>query len=192
MIGNAARPRSFKVVSAILILVTLTGCMHLPPPASTEQIKSLETALVALHSEVQENDAALVATLAYDYPRELARQYHLARPPLWQNLLINIGLKKRGLCYHWAEDLGDKLQSLELKSLELHWGVARPGSFREHNTIVVTALKQPFVTGIVLDPWRHSGELVWRSVTNDVYPWREGVMSAPVKPAPLPAQSASR
>lgn len=161
------------------VLIGLTGCVHVPPPATAAQIKSLQTALVGLSPGVAEEDAAIVAALAYDYPRELAQQYRLVRPPLWHNLLINLRLKKRGLCYHWAEDLAVKLQSTGTGSLELHWGVARAGSFREHNTVVVTAPDQPFAAGLVLDPWRQSGALVWSAVTNDVYPWREGLLTPP-------------
>ncbi|MGC3960383.1 MAG: hypothetical protein QM813_21380 [Verrucomicrobiota bacterium] len=170
----------------------LTGCVHVPPPASEKQIKSLQTALLQLGSEVQEQDAVIIAALAYDYPRELARQYRLVRPPLWHNLLINVGLKKRGLCYHWAEDLAAKLQSIEPRSLELHWGVARSGSFREHNTVIITAPQQPFTNGIVLDPWRQSGVLFWSAVTNDVYPWREGLLPPPAGADPPATDSAAR
>jgi hypothetical protein len=152
----------------------LVGCVHVPPPASPAQVQSLQTTLRQLHPEVSAAEAALVAAVAYDYPRHLAQQYRLVRPPLGHNLLINVGLKRRGLCYHWAEDLAVKLRTLELTSLELHWGVARPGSWREHNTVVVTARAQPFAAGVVLDPWRRSGELVWGGVTADRYPWREG------------------
>lgn len=175
--------RLFQAILMGLALIGLTGCVHVPPPATEAQIKSLKMALVGLNPRVSEQDAAIVATLAYDYPRELARQYQLVRPPLWHNLLINLHLKKRGLCYHWAEDLAVKLQSTGTGSLELHWGVARAGSWREHNTVVVTAPDQPFNAGIILDPWRHSGKLFWGSVTNDVYPWREEVPITTAQPA---------
>src|SRR6478735_7662356 len=122
MFGQPVLPRSFQTLLMGLILIGLTGCVHVPPPATEAQIKSLKTALVGLNSRVSEQDAAIVAALAYDYPRELAQQYRLVRPPLWHNLLINLHLKKRGLCYHWAEDLTAKLQSTGTGSLELHWG----------------------------------------------------------------------
>ena len=93
-----------RVIFGLLAWIGLSGCVHLPPPATAEQIKSLQTALGRLGPEVDERDAATVATLAYDYPRELARNYRLVRPPLWHNLLINFGLKRRGLCYQWAEE----------------------------------------------------------------------------------------
>ena len=186
VLGDTAECRFFKAVFVVLTLVGLTGCVHLPPSATAEQIRSLQAALTQLSPDVQEKEATIVAALAYDYPRDLARQYHLVRPPLWHNLLINVGLKQRGLCYHWAEDLGAKLQALDLESIELHWGVARPGSFREHNTVVITAPHQPFTSGIVLDPWRQSGTLFWGAVTNDVYPWNEGLL-APLADMAKPA-----
>lgn len=155
----------------------LAGCAHVPPPPTPAQRQALQAALLTLGSEVQSAEAARLAQVAYDYPRILAQEYRLVRPPLWHNLLINLGLKKRGLCYQWAEDLAAELQAMELTSLELHWGVARPGSWREHNTVVITAERQAFTNGIVLDPWRRSGALVWQFVPRDVYPWQEGVLT---------------
>ena len=67
-----------------------------------------------------------------------------------------------------------RLASLELKSFTLHEGVAYKGSnLREHNTVVVTAKGQEFSIGIVLDPWRNSGNLFWVPVRDDRYPWKE-------------------
>jgi hypothetical protein len=32
-------------------------------------------------------------------------------------------------------------------------------------------LNQPFNEGLVLDPWRNSGDLYWTKVGQDSYPW---------------------
>jgi hypothetical protein len=71
--------------------------------------------------------------------------------------------------------------------LELHWGSARAGTLREHNSVVVTAEGQPFDQGIVLDGWRHLGWLHWTRVTADRYPWKEVVLPPPVPALPPPA-----
>jgi hypothetical protein len=85
-----------------------------------------------------------------------------------------MGLRDRGLCYHWTEDLMFQLKALQLERYQLRWGVAHRGSnLREHNTVVITANGQPFENGLVLDPWRHSGNLYWVIVKNDSYPWKE-------------------
>lgn len=182
--------RIIQMVMALVAVTSLTGCVHLPPPASAAQINSLRLALVSLHSGIQAEEAGRIATVAYDHPRELAREYRLVRPPLFHNLLINLRLKNRGLCYQWAEDMVTKLQTLKLDSLELHWGTAGAGKFFEHNTVVVTGRGQPFAEGIVLDPWRRSGELVWVTVVADSYVWQEGELFVPPL-AKLATQSAT-
>jgi hypothetical protein len=66
-----------------------------------------------------------------------------------------------------------RLQALGLKTYQLHWGVAYRGSdLREHNSVVITALKQLFEQGLVLDPWRNTGDLYWAAVSRDSYPWQ--------------------
>ena len=104
---------------------------------------------------------------------ELGRRYQPVGPPQFHNFLVNTGLKKRGLCHHWARDLGSQLAVLKLRTLQLRWGIARRGTLREHNAVVVTARGQPFERGIVLDAWRHSGRLFAGPVAGDKYPWVE-------------------
>jgi hypothetical protein len=139
----------------------------------------LRIQLAALAPTVLEDEAQRVADCACDYSKQLAREYRVVRPAFLHNFLVNVGLKNRGLCYHWAEDLLARLQTLNLTTLELHWGVARAGTVREHNSVVVTAQGHPFENGIVLDAWRRSGRLVWKAVSADKYPWVEGVSMAP-------------
>jgi hypothetical protein len=79
-----------------------------------------------------------------------------------------------------------KLQTLQLNSVELHWGMANAGKLLEHNTVVVTGRGQPFAEGIVLDPWRRSGALVWVPVATDTYAWHEAELFS----APPPAATA--
>jgi hypothetical protein len=67
-----------------------------------------------------------------------------------------------------------RLQALDLRTYHLHWGVAHRGNdLREHNSVVITANGQPFEAGLLLDPWRNSGDLYWAIVTTDSYPWEE-------------------
>ena len=49
------------------------------------------------------------------------------------------------------------MDSLNLNTLEQHWGESDAGSATEHNVIVITAKGQPFEQGIMLDNWRRSG-----------------------------------
>jgi hypothetical protein len=87
--------------------------------------------------------------------------------PIFNNFLIYHGLRKRGYCYQWSEDLLIAIDALRLKSLELHWGEYDPGTWRENNCIVVTAKGQPFKRGIMLECWRHLGHLYFGPVASD-------------------------
>ncbi len=138
-----------------------------------DKVKQLEQALNALSATVDKAEALLVAEAAVRESAVLAEEYQLVRPAVAHNLLVVFGLRERGLCYHWTEDLMQRLQALDLKSFQLHWGVAYRGSeLREHNCVVITAKGQRFFKGIVLDPWRNSGNLFWAQVTKDNYPWK--------------------
>jgi hypothetical protein len=67
-----------------------------------------------------------------------------------------MGLKPRGLCWHWARDIEARLKQENFQTLELHRAVANSDNvFRlEHSTAVISRRGDTFAQGIVLDPWR--------------------------------------
>lgn len=138
-----------------------------------EQVNILQRDLMALGKDIDVNEARLGAETAISYSLYLAEEYRLIYPPILHNLLVNLGFRERGLCIHWTEDLMKRLRSLDLRSFELHWAIANHKSFlwRDHSSVVITARGHPFEEGLVLDPWRHSGELYWIPVKEDKYPW---------------------
>jgi hypothetical protein len=139
-----------------------------------EKVEQLEQELATLSQATDMTEARLAAETALRESAALAEEYQLVRPAVAHNLMVVFGLKDRGLCYHWTEDLMKRMQALELKSFQLHWGVAYRGSeLREHNSVVITARGQDFSLGIVLDPWRNSGRLYWARIAQDRYPWKE-------------------
>jgi hypothetical protein len=181
-----------KYVKALCLLIVVAGCakanVYYPGNGSfnattsgiqadaqiyRDKVKQLEQVLRALSAAVDKTEAMMVAETAVRESAVLAEEYQLVRPAVAHNLLVALGIKDRGLCYHWTQDLMKRLQALDLKSLQLHWGVAHRGSeLREHNCVVVSAKGKGFFKGIVLDPWRNSGNLYWARVTKDSYPWR--------------------
>jgi hypothetical protein len=77
-----------------------------------------------------------------------------------------------------AECMLAELRELPLRTLELRRAIAwKDDLWNEHNTVVVTAVGQPFQSGVVLDAWRNAGRLRWAPVRMDHYPWQP-------KPAP--------
>ena len=135
--------------------------------------QGLMNRIAALSPRVRPVEAARLAECVYNAARQLRRDYQVVWPPLFNNVLVNSGIKKRGLCFQWAEDLLVVLDGLKLTSLELHWGEAQVGTWHENNCVVVTAKGQPFNTGIILDCWRRSGHLYWRPVGTDNVSWVE-------------------
>lgn len=135
--------------------------------------EALSNQLSVLSPRVDRIEAKLLADCAYATVSQLRRQYRMFGTPIFNNFLIYHGLRKRGYCYQWSEDLLVTLDALKLKSLELHWGEANPGNWRENNCLVVTARGQPFRSGITLDCWRHLGHLYFRPVVSDPDPYVE-------------------
>jgi hypothetical protein len=135
---------------------------------------ALRTRIAALSPTVSPNDARRVADTAYTTGVELRREWRAVWLPGLQNLLVNMGRRKGGLCFQWATELLVRLDALKLQSVELHWAESLANTGGEHNVIVVTARGQPFEQGILLDNWRYSGHLVWTQVATDPeYHWRE-------------------
>lgn len=168
-----------RAVSALVAAILLSGCAATHPsismsgPQIASKVAALQGCLKGLGKDTDNAEAGRLAETAVTYSLRLAEDYRVSPPARWHNLLIQMGFRDRGLCFHWTEDLMKRLQTLGLTTYELHWGVAHKGSdLREHNSVVITALNQPFEEGLVLDPWRNSGDLYWAVVGRDSYPWR--------------------
>lgn len=134
---------------------------------------SLANQIAALSPRVDRDEANLLAQCAYATASQLRKQYSMFGTPIFNNFLVRWGVRKRGYCFQWAEDLLIALDALKLTSLELHWGEANPGNWRENNCIVVTAKGQPFNRGIILDCWRQLGHLRCGPVLSDADPYVE-------------------
>ena len=157
--------------AAAFCLLLTAGCASTSARGHTPQ--DLARRLRELSPSVEEAEANRAAEIACSYSLQLARQYRVVRPAIFHNVLVNLGIRQRGLCFQWADDLSAKLDTLKLHSLVLHRGVARLDTRREHSSVVLTSPGQDFYQGIVLDAWRHSGHLVWAGVKEDKYPWIE-------------------
>lgn len=171
LLSDCAEPTSTNVVEP-----AQTGPAEITlPRGDIAEEAQLRTKLAMLSPTVRVDEAEKLALCAYTTSRRLAREYRVVFPPALNNILINTGGRKRGLCYQWTEDLLHQLDALKLETLELHWGEAYARTFSENNGVVVTAKGQPFRQGIVLDAWRYQGRLYWGPARKDPegYPWKE-------------------
>jgi len=135
--------------------------------------QGLMNQIAALSPRVGAEEAARLAECVYNTARQLRRDYQVVWPPIFNNVIVNSGIKNRGLCFQWAEDLLIRLDALKLRSLELHWGEAQAGTSHENNCVIITATGQPFHRGIIVDCWRHSGNVYWSRVVSDRFLWSE-------------------
>jgi hypothetical protein len=171
LLTNCAEPENTSVVEPVR-----TGSAEIILPRGDIAAEAqLRTKLAMLSPTVRVDEAERLAQCAYVTSRRLAREYRVVFPPALNNILVNTGARKRGLCYQWTEDLLLELDALKLETLELHWGEAFARTFSENNGVVVTAKGQPFAQGIVLDAWRYQGRLYWGPVRKDPeqYKWTE-------------------
>jgi len=178
---QAISPIPIPTLISLLLLLVLQGCAgsgaRLGQPADAERarVDKLDRAILSLGADVDPEEAQRAARVALNFSRQLAQDYEVTGSPLFHNLMVNLGLKDRGLCVHWTHDLMARLQQEQFRSLDLHWGVANyESTFRiEHSTVIVSAHGDSLQQGLVLDGWRHAGELYWAPANDDPgYPWR--------------------
>ncbi len=143
------------------------------PKNDSAAAEALASKLAVLSPRVNREEAGLLAECAYATASQLRKQYRMFGTPIFNNFLVHWGIRKRGYCFQWAEDLLVAFDALKLTSLDLHWGEANPGNWRENNCIVVTAKGQPFNRGIILECWRHFGRLRSGPVVGDEDPYVE-------------------
>jgi hypothetical protein len=142
-----------------------------------EYVVALKKDLVSLNGEgvpstvEMEADAMAKAVIQRIY--DLSIEYDVAFSPLVHNTLINMGIKKKGFCYHYVNDLRNALKKYGWRHFDLHWGEAWGQSYFENNALIVTAKGADFATGIAIDVWRSAGQPFWTPVEGDRYPWKE-------------------
>ena len=178
---------------AVLLLFTcfalsaLTACSissvdTARPTAEAREVAALAQQIRDLGPEVDSAEASRAAQIAYEYTHQLSRQYEIIDSPLIHNAKVNAGLRERGLCWHWAEDIEARLKQENFRTLTLHRAIAnhdKPLRI-EHSTAIISRAGDDLYQGIILDPWRKGGVLFWSPVQEDHrYEWypRENVLA---------------
>ncbi len=170
-----------RKILPLAALLLLGACAGKAPPAGSppllesERVAELARAINTRGDAVEPREARRAASLAFSYGRQLARDYGVTGSALMHNIKVNLGLRSRGLCVHYTRDLLTRLQQEKFHSLDLHWGIANYDRiFRiEHSTVIISARGATLRDGIVLDPWRHGGDLFWSPTLEDSeYQWQ--------------------
>ncbi len=147
------------------------GCTN--NPKAPLHVESLDELFLSLH--VDENEAKKLSFEMLLASSQLKIDYDLVKPPLYHNFLVNIGVKERGLCWHFAYDMLAHAKKQNLTSFDYYIGGANINDYwEEHNSLIVTCKGCKFEEGIILDPWRNSGDLYFSYVKDDKkYIWTQ-------------------
>ena len=160
--------KSFFVAVLGVIGVLLAGCSTPPPTVTQSDIDALAATLKSLGPEVDPDEAERAATIAYTYSLQLREDYNVTDPPIIHNAKVNNGLRERGICVHWAEDIEARLNAEGFETLQMHRAIADGKQIRiDHSTAVISAKGDTFQDGVVLDPWRYGGRLYWSPTLED-------------------------
>ncbi|WP_170441885.1 hypothetical protein [Ruegeria arenilitoris] len=156
-----------------LAILGLGACSS-APPARSDDVARLAAQIQALGPEVDPEEAQRAARVTYAYTAQLAQEYQITDPPLIHNAKVNKGLRPRGLCWHWAEDIERRLKQEKFRTLTLHRAIANADNpFRiDHSTAIISRRGDSMHDGVVLDPWRYGGVLFWSPLREDTrYDW---------------------
>ncbi len=139
-----------------------------------QKIQILANDILSLSKEIDKNEALKSSYDAITYSKHLANKFQVVGPALFHNTLINLNLKEKGFCYHYANELQLYLKRKKFKTFKFIRVVSNRGEYFEHSSIILTRDDISFEDSIVLDAWRDSGELFWSKVKDDTrYKWEK-------------------
>ena len=163
------------------MLLSALGCthpLHHPDHFAQDQSVALGNEIIAIADSIRPENARALAHMLIQSTADLMAEYQTVRPPRYHNLLVHLGLRTRGLCCHWAEDLRLRLLSVNQTAIRFDWLVVHHNKpLHEHNSLVLHAAGAIWREGLVYDPWRKSGHPYWVRVTQDKFVWQQHPLS---------------
>jgi hypothetical protein len=163
-----------SICSLLLSVWLLVGCMHsdipVPEVQRSEQIAEL---LNTLGSDIPREEVQRLSEDILYRAAQLEHAFGRTTSPWIHNFMINVGLKKKGLCYHYADGLYTYLKERSYPHFDFHLVGAHIGEYwREHNALLVTARNGMLEEGVIIDPWRVQGKVFVSKMKEDkAYRW---------------------
>lgn len=164
----------FKLFLFSLLSLSFISCAVKIPIAKEKNILKLSQLLQGLEENITQEEAIKLSKELFTQTAVLAHTFQMTSPPQYHNFLVNVGLKEKGLCYHWSDTLYKHFNKQDYLSFEFHlMGVSIGEYWHEHNSLVVGTKGKKIEEGIVIDPWRYSGKLYFSKVKEDAkYQWQ--------------------
>ena len=160
--------------SAVIVLFMLSGCAVSPQPDDGGDAAHLTRLLLEVNEVAPKEEAKELAEDILQESARLEKAFGRESNPYWHNFLVNVGVKKKGLCYHYSDGLYRHFAAQHYPDYAFHLLGAHIGEYwREHNALAVSAPGQPVLDGIVVDPWRQAGSVYVSKISEDrAYRWR--------------------
>lgn len=158
---------------AALVMLTLGACA----PSSTvtrADVDGLALEIRNLGPNVDPAEARRAAEISFSYSQQLKRDWNVTDSPIVHNAKVINGFRDYGLCNDWAQAMTRRLQQEDFQTLDVHWATSPPTTFRIiHHSAAISARGDSLKDGVILDPWRQSGDLFWGEISeDDRYNWR--------------------
>lgn len=133
-------------------------------------------------------EAEWISDTAFKQSALLARYYDVILYGWFNNILVNSKLQKRGLCWHYQQDLYAALRHKHLKYFYLGLTVRDKGKGSSHSCVYVNAKGKGLASSLILDPWINCGHLQIISPNErDDKRWEEDIWSCQIVPYSFPA-----
>lgn len=161
---------SFKF---FILTFFLVGCVSTSPQISQTKVDELSYLIKSLDSTITQDEATALSEDIIYKTEQLRKEFEMTSPPQFHNFLVTVGVKEKGLCYHWSDALFVYLSAKAYDSFEFHLMGANIGEyFFEHNALVVVAKGGKIEEGIIIDPWRDPRALYFSKIEDDPdYVW---------------------
>ena len=162
------------LLSPLFLSLFFVACTNTSPDISQNRVEELSKLLGSLDNSIPPTEAELLSREIFKETAKLTKKFQPVSEPHFNNFLITVGVKDKGLCYQWSDALYLHFSKKDYSHFEFHLLVSNKNEyFYEHNVLVVVAKDGEVLEGIVIDPWRHSGELYFSKVSEDKkYEWR--------------------
>ena len=110
----------FVTLCIFAVFILTTGCAIQPktgvPAASPSEVAALADSIHSLGPKVDPQEAKTAAQAAFEHAQHLSVLYQVTDAPLIHNTKVNLGLRNRGLCWHWAARYGEQTKTNRLKN----------------------------------------------------------------------------
>jgi len=161
----------FRYIFSLVFIVLVVGCTYIVKPQN-EQNK-LYNMLLSLDKNVSKIEAKRLSKEIVFFSRKLKQQYQPLIEPHFNNFLVNVGLKKQGLCYEWSDALYIHFVNQSYKDFRFHLIVSNKGEYwSEHNAFAITNSKDNISEGIIIDLWRDiDGMYINYIIKDKSYQW---------------------